>query len=264
MIIFHKQGFDKRIVSYEFIHNISQKDVKALIDATDPKPGENILDAMCGYGAAGKDILAREKTVKLFILDESKVQINRARENLNELPKERFVLSKLPLSPFGNGVFEKIIVKMGLHENPKKEQLKIARELYRILKPGGKIVIWDIMLDKRNQALFQSVIREKDKLAGFEMLVSKRYFFREEEFLEIMKKAGFSNIKEFHKINYQFSSKKRLVQELNNKIEKLNELNDFIRKIFPEKLKKQLKYKDFGDDIRFVITKKIYVCWKKS
>ncbi len=151
---------------------------------------------------------------------------------------------------------------MGLHEKPKSEQLKIVKEFYRILKPEGRLVVWDIMLDRHNQGLFQSIIREKDRLAGFERLVRERYFFRKDEFLATLKKAGFSKIREFHKINYRFSSKGRLDQELGNDIRKLEKLNGFIRKTFSENLKKTLKYKEAEGDITFTITKEVYTVEK--
>jgi ubiquinone/menaquinone biosynthesis C-methylase UbiE len=257
-----KEGFDVRIVSYEHIHSIKPKDKKALIDAINPKPNEKILDAFCGYGAVGKDCLEREKKLDLYFEDESGVQIKRAKENLPNIPKNRFSSNSFIKNDFKKEFFDKVVIKMGLHEIPKKQQLEVSKEAYRILKPDGKLIIWDIMLNKETQKLFQDIIRKKDELAGFDMLVRERYFFREDEFLETMKKAKFSKIKEFHTIDYRFSSKKRLEQELHNSLKRLQELNEFIRKKFTEKLKKSLKYKDLGDDIQFNIIKKIYVMEK--
>jgi len=257
-----KQGFDVRIVSYEHIHSINPEDWNKLVEAINPQPNETILDGMCGYGAVGKGILEKEKSVNLFLLDESEVQIKIAEENLPQVPKENFSVSSLPKSNFKDEFFDKVIIKMGLHEVPKKEQLHIAKEVSRILKPKGKFIIWDIMLNDKTQSLFQDVIRKKDELAGFDMLTRERYFFREDEFLDTMKKANFSKIKEFHTIHYRFSSRKRLESELHNDKKKLDSLNEFIRKRFPEELKKSLKFQDSGDDIQFTITKKIFVMTK--
>lgn len=257
-----KAGFDVRIVSYEHIHNIALKDEKALVRATNPKPNEKILDAFCGYGAAGKNCLIEEPKIDLYLCDESGVQLKRAKENLSKIPQNHFSGCSFPRSPFKSEFFDKVVIKMGLHEVPKEEQLKVAKEVYRILKPRGKLVIWDIMLNRANQALFQRALRKKDELAGFEMLVKERYFFREDEFLENMKRAGFSKIKEFYVMSYRFSSRKRLEQELHNDRKLLNKLNGYIRKVFPEKLKKSMKYEDSGDNIQFNVIKKIYVMAK--
>ncbi len=257
-----KQGFDVRNVSYEYIHSIKSEDFKALVDAIDPKPNETLLDAMCGYGAVGKGILEREPNVFLYLLDESSIQLDRARENFKELSSDRFVLSEFPTHNFQPSFFDKIVIKMGLHEVSKDKQLEIAKEVYSLLKPDGRFIIWDIMLDESTQKLFQDIIRKKDGLSEFDMLTRERYFFREDEFLETMAKAGFSDTKEFHTISYRFSSRRRLESELHNDPRKLEELNAYIRERFPNDLKTGMEYAEEGENISFNIVKKIFVMTK--
>lgn len=254
-----KEGFDVRIVSYEHIHSIDSKDEKAMLDAINPRPNQKILDAFCGYGAVGKNCLLRESNINLYLDDESEVQIKRARENLPQIPKNHFSTESFPKSHFENNFFDTIVIKMGLHEVRKDEQLKVLKDFLRILKPEGKVIVWDIMLNKNNQTLFQDIIRKKDELAGFDMLIKERYFFREEEFLDNVIRAGFTKIKDFHTINYRFSSRKRLESELKNDMNLLKKLNDYIRKRFPEQLRETLKYSDLGEDVRFNVIKKIYI-----
>jgi len=258
-----KQGFDKRIVSYEYIHSISPEDFNKLIDAVDPKDGEVILDAMCGYGAVGKAILERAPGINLYLNDESSVQIERAVENVPGLDKSHFDTHQLPDNNYAKGYFDKIIVKMGLHEVSLTKHLEILKEFYSLLKPNGKVIVWDIMLSNETQELFQEIIRKKDALAGYDMLTNERYFFREDEFIENARQAGFANITEFHTIHYTFSSEKRLEQELGSRPDKLKELNEFIREKFTPELKKLLDFKDDGDNISFTITKKIFVLGKQ-
>lgn len=256
------QGFDNRIVSYEHIHSIDPQDFEKLIDAVNPKSGEVILDAMCGYGAVGKGILERVPDAQVFFLDESEVQIRRAKENLPTLPDERFIISSLPDDNFKDGQFDKVVIKMGLHEVPAMEQVLILQEFHRILKPSGKLIVWDIMLDWYTQKLFQDIIRKKDELSGFNLLTKERYFFKESEFLRDVRNAGFVNINEVHRIAYRFSSKKRLEQELKGDKGKLEQLNDLIRQRFNLVQKSLLRYEDLGDDIQFTIPKKIFVLGK--
>lgn len=256
-----KRGFDKRLVFYEHIHNIRPKDEKALVDAINPRPKEKILDAFCGYGSVSKNCLKKEKEVEMWLNDESPVQIDRARKNLPLLPSSRFILGDFLKSNF-NQKFDKVVIKMGLHEVSKENQIKILKKSSKILRPRGRLIIWDIMLNHDTQKLFQDVIREKDRLAKFDSLVKNRYFFREDEFIDNLKKAGFAKIKEFHKMNYQFSSLKRLESEFNGNEPSLEKFNSYIKKIFPEDLKKQLKYSERGQDCQFTITKKIFVVQK--
>ena len=223
-----KAGFDTRIVSYENIHSIAPTDWNKLLKAINPQPNEIILDGMCGYGAVGKGILEKEKSVYLFLSDESEVQIERAMKNLPKISKSNFSIDSFPKSKFKENFFDKVVIKMGLHEVPKKEQLNVVKEAKRILKPKGKFIIWDIMLNSQTQSLFQDVIRKKDKLSGFETLTRERYFFREEEFLETMKKAKFSKIKENDDIEAKIIGKRY-------------ELNDPYISIIAELYKKKKK-----------------------
>ncbi len=256
------EGFDERIVSYEHIHSISPKDEKAMLKAINPKPNEKILDAFCGYGAISKNVLKTESKADLWLNDESEVQIKRAKKNLANILPKHFILGHFPDVLFPAEYFDTVVIKMGLHEVPKEEQIEVVKKVYEILKPNGKFIVWDVMLSDKDQITFQDIIRKKDELAGFNMLTKKRYFFREDEFLEIMRKTKFSKIKEFYTINYRFSSRKRLEPELHNDPKLLDKLNEFIRNRFSEELKELLTYEDLGNDIQFNILKKIYVMTK--
>ncbi|MBX4210977.1 class I SAM-dependent methyltransferase [Candidatus Parcubacteria bacterium] len=151
---------------------------------------------------------------------------------------------------------------MGLHEVSLQQHLAILKEFYRILKPNGKVIVWDIMLSGETQELFQDIIRKKDQLAGFDLLVKERYFFREDEFIKNAQDSGFRSIVDYDKNPFDFSSIKRLDSELKGNIGLLQVLNDFIRNRFTPELKKKLEYKDTGDDISFKIPKKIFVLEK--
>lgn len=200
-----KNGFDKRVVNYEEIHGIQEVDSASLVEAVDPKPGQAILDAMCGYGAAAKGVLEREPGVQVYLMDESPVQLNRARTGLPCISEEYFFEKSIIYSEFPSSFFDTVVIKMGIHEVPKDDQGKVFNEVRRILKPEGKLVVWDIMLpNPQTQELFQKIIRKKDELAGYELLALNRYFFTEEEFLRNAKNAGFNTITEKHVINYQF------------------------------------------------------------
>lgn len=257
-----KQGFDVRVVSYEQVHNIQKDDWTAFMKAVNPQPGEVILDGMCGYGACAKGI--REITTKtdLYFLDESTVQIKRAKENFPEVEDHKFHTEAMENSSFEDGFFDKVVIKMGLHEVPLEDQPKISNEVYRILKPGGKLILWDIMLNDDTQELFQKVIRKKDELAGFEMLVKERYFFREDQFLNHMKNAKFSKVENFHEMIYEFSSINRLHAEFKSDEKTLETFNNYILEVFPEEMKSKLNYKELPNDIHFNVLKKVYLLEK--
>jgi ubiquinone/menaquinone biosynthesis C-methylase UbiE len=63
----------------------------------------------------------------------------------------------------------------------------MAKEMYRILKPGAKLVVRELALSDRTQNIFQKFIREKDRLSEFDSLVSNRYFPKKEDTINLLK-----------------------------------------------------------------------------
>lgn len=273
-------GFDNRIVSYETIHKIQDGDYKKLVEAVDAQPGDDILDGCCGYGEVTRRILdSGNSKSEFYLLDESSVQLDRAKSNLPEIPAEKFIQSGILETPFNDGFFDKVVIKMGVHEVNKVNQSVLFKEMYRILKPGGLFIIWELALDQDTQETFQKIIRKKDELAGFEEMVANRYFPRLDELHALYQAAGFKKIVDFHEIRYQPSTKAR-AEELVSKdrkeasenlkndltVEKrlqelgkmrVEQLTQYAREIFPEHLKSKMNFKDNGDDISFEVRKMI-------
>jgi ubiquinone/menaquinone biosynthesis C-methylase UbiE len=276
-----KKSFDDRIVRYEEIHKVKEQDYKALIEAIDPQEGEKIFEGCAGYADVSKRICEATKEYKvkpeIYIQDESLVQMNRAKTEL-ALPEDHMLLGDIRTIEMSDNSFDKAVIKMGVHELLKNEQRKVFAEIYRILKPGGKFVIWELSLNKDNQEIFQDIIRKKDELSGFETMVNNRYFQRHDELEVLFFEAGFQDIKDEYKMRYTFNpqgrfeelvSKDRLEliklkgklseedkQELKQKSEeRVMCLVDYIRGRIPEDKKPLVDYKDLGNDLEITVDK---------
>ena len=165
---------------------------------------------------------------------------------------------------------------MGVHEVPKKEQPKLFAEVYRIIKPGGKFVIWELALDEENQRIFQDVIRKKDELAGFTDLVKNRYLPRHDELRELFAQTGFVDVKDHFEMLYEPSTlgrKDELVSKDRKHIlgqqgqifladeERLKQLSEervaawsqYVRERVPLELREKMGYRDLGAVCRGVI-----------
>lgn len=151
-------AYQERVVSYEKIHSIDEKDFQALVALVNPENGQAILDACCGYGAVSKRlaeyISAKSLNTKIMLLDSSELQLDRAREELKGQGFE-FFLSDARNTPFEGNYFDTVVIKMGLHEVDKESQAKMLEEFYRIIKPGGKIVIWELALDEKTREVWR-------------------------------------------------------------------------------------------------------------
>ena len=246
-----EKGFDIRIVKYESLHNISEEDFSIFVKAISPSESDCILDVGAGYGAATREIVKRNshKNVHYFLSDKSSVQLSRAKLAL--APRLSYAHTKSsPLffqddivhSNFRSESFDKVVGKMVLHEIDQQEQGKAIKEIYRILKPFGSLIIWDVVLDKPIQRFVQSVIKKKDELAGFEDLARFRYLFTQNEIFGYLENAGFTDIDTFHHLEYVLNTSRRLDPEFNGDIKKLHKWNHFIVEEY-EKLDSEAKSK---------------------
>ena len=98
---------------------------------------------------------------------------------------------------------------MGFHEVNKADQEKMAEEFYRIIKPGGKLVVWELSLDQQTQPIFSAIIRKKDELSGFGSLVRNRYFPTETDTSTLLSRVGFSPVTVEHHIQPTLSIRNR-------------------------------------------------------
>lgn len=282
-------SYQKRIVQYEKIHSIDEKDFETMIATVDPKNDQFILDACCGYGAVSKRLLQKIEdsslNTKLVLLDNSPLQLSRAKENFKESKNVEFIEADATSTGFESNSFDTIANKMGLHEVPQDSQESMLKEFYRILKHGGKIVIWELALSEQTQTIFSKIIQKKDELAGFDSLIRNRYFPKKQDTLNLLEKVGFKNAHVVSDVyptlsirnrKEEFVSADRLKileekgfidEEEEKELELLSEgkihaLLNFIREILTDEEKKIMNYKDTGDDITLQAEKAIFQALK--
>lgn len=290
-----KAGFDDRIVDFKLVHNQKQEDFDAFVNIIDPQDGQVILDGMDGYGAVAKEILnaAAQKDFKpeIYTLDESVVQVERARKNVPDIREDHIIKADIRETPFADNFFDTVIIKMGIHEVPKEEQQKVVDEVYRIIKEGGKFVTWELsFLDSEMRQVFQDIIRKKDELAGFDKLVENRYFPLRKDLLNYFKNAGFKDVAVAHKVDAKLSLRVReseLVSKERKQImdergivtpeeetqltelgkSKCDELVAFAKEYMKgvsEEIKRRLNYVETENDIYFEPNKEVIVGWKHN
>src|SRR5690606_38196465 len=102
--------------------------------AADPKPGERILDVAAGTGSSSAPRAKSGAQVVALDFSPGMVEQGRARH-----PKIEFVLGDAEKLPFGDDEFDAVAISFGLR-NVAHPQAALA-EMYRVLKPGGRLVI---------------------------------------------------------------------------------------------------------------------------
>ncbi|MDH3283225.1 MAG: arsenite methyltransferase [Acidobacteriota bacterium] len=159
----------------------------APIELLDLQPGETVLDL--GSGAGLDAILAAREVGpegKVIGVDMTPEMLGRARQNAREagLPQIEIVEGRLEHLPVPDASIDAVTSNCVINLVPDKA--RVFREIARVLRPGGRLVISDIVLDRPLPAAIQgSVLAWVGCVAGAA---------RREEYLEQVKGAGLRHV----------------------------------------------------------------------
>ncbi|MCL6557896.1 MAG: class I SAM-dependent methyltransferase [Firmicutes bacterium] len=115
---------------------IWQLELRILLSFLEPQPGEQILDAGCGTGILALELASRGLRVTGVDLSEKMLAL--AREKIYG-HKVGFLRADICALPFSDGYFDAVICFTVLEFVGEPESA--LQELWRVLKPGGRLVI---------------------------------------------------------------------------------------------------------------------------
>lgn len=116
--------------------------------ATLAAPDSAVLDAGCGPGAVLVRLAKAAPSLRLTGLDVDAPMIERARRKADRAwpasgaRRPRFVVADAAAMPFEDGTFDLVVSSFAVHHWP--DPHAGLAEVMRVLKPGGKAIIWDI------------------------------------------------------------------------------------------------------------------------
>jgi ubiquinone/menaquinone biosynthesis C-methylase UbiE len=109
------------------------------------KPGERFLDVGCGTGVLTR--LAAEMvgaSGQALGIDPAPRMIAVARKNAAGNSQAEFRIAAIERLPFESGSFDVAVASLMLHHLPPDLKLGGLREVYRVLKPGGRLIVVDL------------------------------------------------------------------------------------------------------------------------
>jgi ubiquinone/menaquinone biosynthesis C-methylase UbiE len=263
---FVADGYQRRHVDFSSIHGVQPDDLRALARALDLRAGMRVLDLGCGYGAASAGIVAeadrRGIDIELVLCDLHEPQLRNVPPDLRTRAQQIVVADARDL-PFPDRHFDSVVMKMVLHEVPIRDQPLVCEQVFRVLRPGGTFVVWQVMpQDDEVQDAFTDVMQLKNALAGYESIVRDRNFFRLDQLLHMLARAGFADARELRQVAFRQSTLARRDSELDGSNKKLAQLNACCRSVMSADVAKRVALTDSGDDIQFWVPNRIVAALK--
>lgn len=174
-----------------------------LAEMADIKTGDRVLDAGCGVGGSAF-FLAKQKQAIVTGITLSEKQLAFANSKLTELKLEKLVdfkLENFSQTSFPNDTFNLIWAIESITSAPDKQLF--ASEAFRILKPGGKLIIADYFASaKKNDP--------EKLLENWQGCWSMAPFLETGNYLKIFEKEGFKISKQENITKNIFPSARRM------------------------------------------------------
>ena len=190
-----------------------------MIRFSEPTISDTVLDVACGNGTVAFEFAKVVKHVTGIDITPAMIQratIIQKERNLDNLDWRIGDISALP---FSDDCFSIVVTRGSLHHLT--DSNKVMEEMYRVCKPGGKILITDITADKNKKDQVNSV----EKMRG----LSYTKALTLEDILKKMKALGLINIQ-----SEQFDSKGNLKASLSSSPVKPSSNNENIQIIKQE------------------------------
>jgi ubiquinone/menaquinone biosynthesis C-methylase UbiE len=107
-----------------------------------PRDGR-VLDVACGTGRTLAQIAVAHPELKLYGVDLSPYYVQAARNVLHGVADVSLVVENAERLPFRHGYFDVLTSVYLFHELPRPARRRVLAEMYRVLRPGGLVVLED-------------------------------------------------------------------------------------------------------------------------
>lgn len=116
-----------------------------IVQLLNPKRNSSFLDVGCGSGILLKNLLNLNRNIKLYGLDITPKMVEVAKRKFVNEPSVEIMLGSAINMPYKNNTFDYVTCASSFHHHP--DPLQSAKEMVRVLKPGGKLLILDMCIE---------------------------------------------------------------------------------------------------------------------
>ena len=152
-----------------------------------------ILDLACGTGRTLRMIRGTLPKVKLYGIDLSAAYLRKANQLLSQIPGELPQLAQAPgeALPYQDNYFHALSCVFLFHELPAPVRQQVIDEAFRVVKPGGSLVICDSIQLSDSPTL-------EATMEGFPEMFHEPFYlnYTQDNITDRLTKAGFLDIQE--------------------------------------------------------------------
>jgi ubiquinone/menaquinone biosynthesis C-methylase UbiE len=123
------------------------------------RTGLRVLDVACGTGRTLHQIARTHPKLRLHGADLSPAYVREARKQLADVDEVTLAVENAEALPWADATFDVATSVYLFHELPRNARRNVVRELRRVVKPGGLVVIED-SAQLAESAELESVLRE--------------------------------------------------------------------------------------------------------
>jgi len=186
--------------------------LKASLNAFSDVPAKQIriLDAACGTARTLRGVRAMLPQASLFAVDLSGAYLRKANEQLADMPGElvQLMQGNIEELPYVDNYFHAVTCVFLFHELPPAARQNAIGECYRVLKPGGSLIICDSIQVADSPEL-------EAMMNMFHETFHEPYYrsYMEDDLIDRLNKAGFAEVlpTEVHFMSKYLVAKKALV-----------------------------------------------------
>ena len=132
---------------YDFIQKYIVGDVRykaRLIEQADVQPGQHVLDLGCGTGTLAIMVKQAQPSAEVFGLDADPDMLKVAKYKSSQLRAPvKFDVGFTNKLPHPDASFDRVLSSIMIHHLKTPDKELTAREVFRVLKPGGQLHIID-------------------------------------------------------------------------------------------------------------------------
>jgi ubiquinone/menaquinone biosynthesis C-methylase UbiE len=138
-----------------------------LIDQADLSEGNSVLEIGCGTGNLAIRAKKSHPCVSVIGSDPDPLALKRAQRKANRLSGIRFERGYAQRLPYADGEFDRVLSSMMLHHLDGDAKTAAAAEVFRVLRPGGRLHLVDMGGDMTaRDGLSARLVRHSPHAAG--------------------------------------------------------------------------------------------------